>query len=172
MADPRSVLDELDLRLLELLRARPRAGVLELSREAKVARATAQARLDRMEAAGVITGYGPDIDVAAAGYGVNAFVTLEIAQGGLDQVREDLEAIPGILEAYVTTGTGDVLCRIAAASHEDLQVCLLALNRSAAVTRSTSVIALSVLVPARVLPLLAAGPRRTASRAPAYRETS
>jgi len=165
-------LDELDLRLLALLRARPRAGVLELSREATVARATAQARLDRMEAAGVITGYGPDVDVAAAGFGVTAFVTLEIAQGGLDQVRAELEAIPGVLEAHVTTGPGDVLCRIGAASHEDLQQCLLALNRSAAVTRSTSVIALSVLVPSRVLPLLASGPVRTPSRAPAYRETS
>jgi DNA-binding Lrp family transcriptional regulator len=172
MPQSRSVLDELDLRLLELLRARPRAGVLELSREAKVARATAQARLDRMEAAGVITGYGPDIDVAAAGFGVTAFVTLEIAQGGLDQVRTELEAISGVLEAYVTTGTGDVLCRIAAASHEQLQDSLLALNRSAAVTRSTSVIALSVLVPPRVLPLLASEPLPAAPRAPAYRETS
>ena len=169
MTDSRAPLDELDLRLIELLRERPRAGVLELSREAKVARATAQSRLDRMEAAGIITGYGPDIDIAAAGFPVTAFVTLEIAQGGLDEVRADLEAIPGILEAYVTTGTGDVLCRIAAASHEDLQRSLLALNRSAAVTRSTSVVALSVLVPWRVLPLLSAAPRPAASRAPAYR---
>jgi len=165
-------LDELDLTLLGLLRRRPRAGVVELSREAKVARATAQARLDRLESDGIITGYGPDVDLAAAGFAVTAFVTLEIAQGGLDQVRAELEAIPGILEAHVTTGPGDVLCRIAAASHEDLQQCLLALNRSAAVTRSTSVIALSVLVPPRVLPLLASRPPRTASRAPAYRATS
>jgi len=168
----RPVLDELDLRLLELVRARPRTGVLELSREAKVARATAQARLDAMEASGVITGYGPDVDVAAAGYPVTAFVTLEIAQGGLDQVRAELEAIPGVVEAHVTTGPGDVLCQIAAASHEDLQLSLLALNRSGAVTRSTSVIALSVLVAPRVLPLLASGPLRAASRAPAYKETS
>ena len=165
-------LDELDLTLLALLRRRPRAGVVELSREAKVARATAQARLDRLESDGIITGYGPDVDLAAAGFAVTAFVTLEIAQGGLDQVRAELEAIPGILEAHVTTGPGDVLCRIAAASHEDLQQCLLALNRSAAVTRSTSVIALSVLVPPRVLPLLASRPPRPASRAPAYRATS
>jgi len=165
-------LDELDLTLLGLLRTRPRAGVVELSREAKVARATAQARLDRLESAGIITGYGPDVDLAAAGFAVTAFVTLEIAQGGLDQVRAELEAIPGILEAHVTTGPGDVLCRIAAASHEDLQTSLLALNRSPAVTRSTSVIALSVLVPPRVLPLLASRPVPSASRAPAYRETS
>ena len=58
-------LDALDLALLGALRDSPRAGVLQLSRITQVARATVQARLDRMERAGVITGYGPDIDLAA-----------------------------------------------------------------------------------------------------------
>src|SRR5215470_7731091 len=93
-------LDALDLALLTELRANPRAGVLQLSRLTRVARATVQARLDRLESSGVITGYGPDVDVAAAGFGVLAFVTLEIHQGALDQVRDDLAAIPGVLEAY------------------------------------------------------------------------
>src|SRR2546423_13422548 len=86
--------DALDLALLTALREHPRAGALQLSRLTGVARATVQARLDRMEKSGVITGYGPDLDVAAAGYGVRAFVTLEIAQGALDRVAADLAAIP------------------------------------------------------------------------------
>jgi len=104
-------LDALDVALLAALRDNPRAGPLELSRLTKVARATAQARLAKMEEAGVITGYGPDVDLAAAGYPVQAFVTLEIAQGALHEIRADLEAIPGVLEAYATTGAGDVLAR-------------------------------------------------------------
>jgi DNA-binding Lrp family transcriptional regulator len=103
----------------------------------------------------VITGFGPDVDVAAAGFGVQAFVTLEIAQGALDDVHRDLAAIPGVLEAHATTGSGDVLCRVAASSHEGLQRILVELNRSTAVVRSTSVVALSQLVPWRTLPLLA-----------------
>ena len=97
-------LDALDLALLGALRDNPRAGVLQLSRITRVARATVQSRLDRMEQAGVITGYGPDIDVAAEGFGVLAFVTLEITKGALDQVRDDLAAIAGVLEAYAVTG--------------------------------------------------------------------
>ena len=84
------VLDPLDLALLAALRQRPRAGVLELSRLVRVARATVQSRLERMEKAGVITGYGPEVDIAAAGFGVQAFVTLEIAQGSLDKLHQDL----------------------------------------------------------------------------------
>ena len=150
-------LDDLDLALLTALRERPRAGDLELSRLTGVARGTVTARLRRLEQAGVVTGYGPDLDVPAAGFGVQAFVTLEIAQGALDAVQADLEQIPGVLEAHATTGSGDVLCRVAAASHEALQQTLLALDRSPSVVRSTSVIALSCLVPWRTLPLLRTG---------------
>jgi DNA-binding Lrp family transcriptional regulator len=147
-------LDDLDVTLLDTLRARPRAGDLELSRVSGVARGTVTARLRRMEAVGVISGHGPEVDVGAAGFGVQAFVSLEIAQGALEAVRDDLEAIPGVLEAHATTGSSDVLCRVAAASHEDLQQTLLTIDRSPAVRRSTSVIALSCLVPWRTLPLL------------------
>jgi DNA-binding Lrp family transcriptional regulator len=163
-------LDALDLAVLRALTEQPRAGVLELSRRLGVARATVQARLRRLEESGVVTGYGPDVDVTAAGFGVQAFVTLEIAQGALDEVAADLREIPGVLEAHATTGSGDVLCRIAAESHGALQETLLRLGRSPAVVRSTSVVALSELVPRRVLPLLSAGSVRPAGRAPAYRE--
>ena len=155
MVETRS-LDALDVALLTALREHPRAGALELSRITGVARATVSARLQRLEDGGVVTGYGPDVDVAAAGFGVQAFVTLEIAQGALEDVQRDLEAIPGLLEAHATTGSGDVLCRVAAGSHEALQQVLVD-DRSPAVVRSTSVVALSVLVPCRTLPLLGRG---------------
>jgi DNA-binding Lrp family transcriptional regulator len=147
-------LDALDLALLRILQADARIGPLQLSRQTGVARATVSARLQRLEDAGVITGYRPDIDVAAAGFGVQAFVTLEIAQGAIEAVQRDLEAIPGMLEAYTTTGSGDVLCRVAASSHEALQDTLVRINRLPTVARSTSVVALSRLVAWRTLPLL------------------
>jgi DNA-binding Lrp family transcriptional regulator len=157
-------LDALDLALLRALHADARIGPLQLSRRTGVARATVTARLQRLEEAGVIASYQPDIDVAAAGFGVQAFVTLEIAQGAIEAVRHDLEAIPGVLEAYSTTGSGDVLCRIAARSHEELQGTLVRLNRSAAVARSTSVMVLTRLVPRRALPLLESAATADAGR--------
>ncbi|MBW0118723.1 Lrp/AsnC family transcriptional regulator [Pseudonocardia abyssalis] len=163
------MLDALDVDLLRALRETPRAGVLELSRTLGVARGTVQSRLDRLERDGVVTGYGPDVDVVAAGFAVQAFVTLEIAQGALDDVTAELSALPAVLEAYATTGTSDVLCRLAAASHEDLQETLLQIDRSGTVSRSTSVIVLSTVVAPRTAPLLERGPRRSSPRAPAYR---
>lgn len=162
-------LDHLDVALVEALQAHPRAGALELSRLTKVARATVQSRLGKMEAAGVISGYGPDINLAAAGHPVLAFVTLEIAQGALEPVTAELEGLPQVLEAFVTSGNADVLCKISATSHEELQRTLLHISKSGSVVRSTSVIVLSELIAPRVLPMLAEHATEGATRAPAYR---
>ena len=163
-------MDQLDIALIEAMRAHPRVGDLELSRITQVARATVQSRLAKLERAGVVTGYGPDIDLVAAGHPVLAFVTLEIAQGSLDAVTDELDSLPNVLEAYVTSGTADVVCKIAATSHEDLQATLLHISKSGSVVRSTSVIVLSELVRPRVLPMLRKGAEGSTSRAPAYRQ--
>jgi DNA-binding Lrp family transcriptional regulator len=160
----RRELDSLDVAILSTLRSSPRAGYLELSRLLQVSRATIQARLERLERDGVVTGYGPDIDLAEAGYPVLAFATLEIAQGRLDEVTNALAAIPSVVEAYATTGPGDVHCRLAAQSHEDLQRVLLEVSQIAGVARSTSVIALTRVVEHRVVELLQAGELRPATR--------
>src|SRR6201996_8651995 len=168
MADD-PVLDPLDLALLAALRQRPRAGVLELSRVVRVARATVQSRLERMEKAGVITGYGPEVDVAAAGFGVLAFVTLSIAQGALEAVQSDLAAIPAVLQAYAITGSADVVCQVAATSHADLQQVLLRIDSSPSVARSTSAIVLSTVIAPRDLPLLQSRTPASVPRSPAFR---
>jgi len=162
-------LDELDFALLEVLHNDPKIGVLELSRRLRVARATGSARLRRLEDGGLIAGYEPRLDLAAAGFVVQAFVTMEIAQGALETIREALESIPGVLEAFATTGTGDILCRIAADSHLGLQQTLIDLNRSSIITRSTSVVVLSQVVPFRVMPLLRTLEPSGSAKAPAYR---
>jgi DNA-binding Lrp family transcriptional regulator len=82
-------LDELDFALLDAMHADPKAGVLELSRRIKVARATVQARVRKLEESGIIAGYEPHIDISAAGFDVQAFVTLETAQGALDSVTSE-----------------------------------------------------------------------------------
>ncbi|WP_454198493.1 Lrp/AsnC family transcriptional regulator [Nocardia sp. Marseille-Q1738] len=161
--------DELDLAILTAMHEYQKAGILELSRRTKVARATVQSRIARMEESGVIASYDPHIDVTAAGFDVQAFVTLEIAQGALDAVAAELDAIPGVLEAYATTGSGDVLCRIGADSHAGLQTVLLSIDRTSSVVRSHSVIVLSTVVARRALPLLRTLSPTGTTKAPAYR---
>jgi DNA-binding Lrp family transcriptional regulator len=154
------VIDELDAAIIGLFTAEPRIGVLEASRRLNVARGTVQARLDRLQARGVVTGYGPDVDPEAIGYGVTAFVTLEIRQmRGHDPVAERLALIPEILEAHTITGAGDMLCRVVARTNGDLQRVIDAIVAADGVVRASTVIALATPVRYRVLPLVRAAAR-------------
>jgi DNA-binding Lrp family transcriptional regulator len=154
--------DALDARLIELLTERPRVGVLEASRRLGVARGTVQARLDRLQARGVITGYGPDISPAALGHGVMAFVTLEIRQSrGHDPVASHLVTIPEVLEVHTITGSGDLLCRIVARSNADLQRVIDQVVSYDEIVRASTIIALAEQIPYRVMPLVAAAANRS-----------
>lgn len=151
-------MDQLDVTLIDLFADEPRVGVLEASRRLGVARGTVQARLDKLAASGVITGWGPDLDPAAMGYPVTAFLTLEIRQGasptsGHDRVADHLADIPEVIEACTITGAGDLWCRVVARSNADLQRVIDLVLAESAIVRSTAVIALATQVPRRVRPL-------------------
>ena len=150
-----STIDDLDGRLIRLLAAEPRIGVLECSRRLGVARGTVQARLDKLVERGVIRGFGPELDPAALGYTVTAFVTLGIRQSrGHDAVAGHLSAIPEVLEAHTITGEGDLLCRIVARSNTDLQRVIDGIVSYDGIVRASTHIALAQQIPYRVLPLV------------------
>ena len=151
-------IDELDARLIQTMSSEPRIGLMEVSRRLGVARGTVQARLNKLGEAGVIAGWGPQLDPEALGYPVTAFLTLEIRQaakgGGHDAVARHLAAIPELLEACTITGAGDMWCRVVARSNDDLQRVIDRVLAGEGIVRSSTVIALATQVPYRVLPLL------------------
>jgi DNA-binding Lrp family transcriptional regulator len=150
-------IDALDARLIALLTEEPRIGVLECARRLGVARGTVQARLDRLTGRGVVRGFGPDIAPAALGFGVTAFVTLEITQSrGHDPVSAHLVAIPEVLEVHTITGSGDLLCRIVARSNADLQRVIDQVVAYHGIVRASTIIALAEQIPYRTLPLVRA----------------
>jgi DNA-binding Lrp family transcriptional regulator len=150
-----AALDDLDRRLLLCLAEHPRAGVMELARQLEVARGTVQARMEKLQQRGVVTGYGPDIDLQSIGYDVIAFVTLEISQGALETVVAHLSTLPEVLEVHTTTGPGDLLCRVVAPTNADLQPLIARMLATGGIERTTTQIALTEQIPYRVLPLVA-----------------
>ena len=147
-------IDGLDANLIRALAATPRAGIMELARQLGVARGTIQARLDKLQTRGVITGFDPDLDLGALGYEVLAFVTLDIAQGRLDDVTEHLSEIPEVIEAHTMTGPGDLHCRLVARNNPHLQDVINRILEVSGIERTATHIALTEQVPFRVLPLV------------------
>lgn len=132
-----------DHELIKALGDTTRPNVLVLSRRLGQARNTVQARIDRLQANGVVAGYGPVIDLTALGYAVLAFTTLEIAQGQDRRVIDGLAEIAEVLETHKITGPGDLLCRIVARTNEHLHEVLERVLALPGIVRTTSVLALT-----------------------------
>ena len=150
-------MDDLDRNLIELFAREASSTPTRGSRRLGVARGTVQARLDKLESSGVVTGWGPDLSPEALGYPVTAFLTLEISQSaGHEAVAEHLATVPEVLEAFTITGAGDLWCRVVARTNADLQRVIDRVVAVAGVQRASTVMALATQVPYRVLPLVTA----------------
>ena len=136
-------LDDADQALIALLRLHPRASVSELARQTGLARGTVHSRLDRLDERGVIIGYGPDIDPRAAGYDVQAFASVSIAQGRHDETIEKLRGIPEVVEVHTVIGDGDLLLRIVATTNDHLHEILQTVSHIPAVGRTQTQLALT-----------------------------
>jgi DNA-binding Lrp family transcriptional regulator len=149
-------LDALDRRLILSLAEHPRVSILELARILGVARNTVYARLERLHDQGVITGFGPDVDLRTLGYDVTAFTTVVVAQGSFTEVVAELDAIANVVEVHTIAGAGDMLCRVVAHSNAGVMEIVEQILRIPGVDRTTTAISLAEQIRFRPLGVVAA----------------
>lgn len=106
-------LDAVDLRLLDLLRTDGRRSVAGLADAVHVSRATAYARLEKLQAAGVVTGYTVRIDTARAGLDLTAIILLTANQAE-DSLQTKVEKFPEVEYFAVLTGPFDAIAIVRA----------------------------------------------------------
>jgi DNA-binding Lrp family transcriptional regulator len=147
-------IDRLDVELLELLAHDARSGVVEMSVALGISRNTVQSRLRRLEEGGLVSGYRPELDLAAAGVSTQAFIGLEVQQGRLTSIVAALAEIPYVLEVHATTGREDLLVRVATTSQAGLQELIEEIVGIAGVVHSTTTLALTTPLPYRAIPML------------------
>ena len=114
-------LDETDRAILRALQADARKPFSEIAREIEMSSATVHDRVNRMEDAGVISGYHAEVDPKAVGFGTSAFVGLRVEQGREDETLERLTAIEGVQEVNLTTGEWDIILRVVAENTDHLR---------------------------------------------------
>jgi DNA-binding Lrp family transcriptional regulator len=104
-----SDLDDVDRQMLALLRADGRMSVNEAAQQAHVSRATAYARLERLKANGVITGFQAEVDPVKVGLPVTALILINLEQKNWPSVHDALGAIPGVQWSAFTSGSFDMV---------------------------------------------------------------
>jgi DNA-binding Lrp family transcriptional regulator len=118
-------LDATDLAILDAVTADGRASVNAIASRVGVARATAYARLARLEGIGVITGYTAVVDRSLLGESLSAVVLLNGGQNAWAALREVLASLPQVEAAYYVTGPADVVLVVRVANVVELRSLLL-----------------------------------------------
>lgn len=108
-------MDELDRRLIGLLRADGRMPAAALAKELKVSRGTVQNRIDRLRAEGAILGFTVRLAPETEPGRVRAIMTLELEGRSAPQVLRALRDVPEVEAVHTTNGRWDLVAEIAAA---------------------------------------------------------
>lgn len=144
------LLDEINLRILEELAADGRLGMAELARRVGLSAPAVGERVQRLERAGVITGYHAAIDPAAVGYPIAVIVRIRPAPGQLQRIPQIAAGAVEVAECYRITGEDCYLMRLHLRSISDLEEVL---DRFTPYGLTTTSIIHSAPVPRRGPPL-------------------
>jgi len=106
------LLDHTNRRILALLAADPRLPVTALARRVGMSAPAVRDRLTRLEEAGVIRGYRLDLDPAALGLPVAAWVRVRPGPGQLARIAELAAATPEVSECHRISGEDCFLLKV------------------------------------------------------------
>jgi Lrp/AsnC family leucine-responsive transcriptional regulator len=150
LSDLRDLLDDVNRQLLRELHADPRITMSALARRVGMSAPAVTERVQRMERAGVITGYRMEVNPAALGLPVTAFARIRPAPGQLPKVAELAAELPEVSECHRITGEDCFLVKVHAAAIEDLETTL---DRFLLYGQTITSIVVSSPVPPRALPV-------------------
>ena len=166
---PKMNLDVLDLKILRTLQAEGRLTHVELADRIGLSPSPCLRRVKRLEAEGIIEGYGARINRAKVGVGVTVFVAV-----GLERHREEeaerfrkvVQRLRQVISCHAISGESDFLLEIVVADLQEYsEFVLKKLRRIPGVKDLHSSFALEAMKTATALPL----PGENVLRAPEAR---
>ena len=108
-------MDELDHRLIALLRADGRLPAAALAKALKVSRGTVQNRIDRLTADGVVLGFTVRLHPEADRGRVRAILCIAVEGRRAPAVLRALHGFPEVEAVHMTNGRWDMLAQLQAA---------------------------------------------------------
>jgi len=121
-----------------------------LARRVKMSAPAVTERVQRLERAGVITGYRLEVDPAALGLPVTAFARIRPAAGQLSKVAELARSLPQVTECHRITGEDCFLIKVHASAVQELETLL---DQFLIYGQTVTSIVVSTPVPPRPLPV-------------------
>ena len=112
---PNDPLDSYDLAILEVLEAQGRISATELAARIGLSKSPTQARMKRLEAAGVIRSYGARLDRVRLGQAHVAFAEVRLSdtrEAALQAFNRAVQAVTEIEECHMIASRFDYLLKV------------------------------------------------------------
>lgn len=139
--------DDLDRQIVAALVGDARATYSEIGAQVGLSAPAVKRRVDRLRAAGAITGFSAQVDPSALGWTTEAYVEL-FCRGRTSptEIGAAVAKHPEVIDACTVTGDADALLHIRAADVRHFEQVVERIGAESFVVRTRSVIVLSKLV--------------------------
>lgn len=110
-----TTLDRTDLRILATLQTNGRITNAELATEVNLSPSACLRRVQKLEADGVIAGYGAHLEPRVLGLGLQAFVRVQLSRHEAEAIDRFTEQVAGweeVVSCYALTGDMDYLLQV------------------------------------------------------------
>ncbi|MEQ8156984.1 MAG: Lrp/AsnC family transcriptional regulator [Clostridiaceae bacterium] len=115
-------MDKIDLKLIGLLQENARYPLKYLANEVFLSTPAVSARIEKLEAAGVIKGYNAQVDPLKLGYNIKAFINLEMTPKQKSEFYPFIAECPNVLECNCVTGKYSMLIKVAYRTTVELDI--------------------------------------------------
>jgi len=136
-------MDDTDRQLISLLREDARTPVVTLARKLRVARATVQNRIAKLEGDGTIVGYTVRLKPEAESHRIRAMMSIEIEGHHGEAVCRDLRGNPNVSTLHTTNGRWDLIAELRADTLEAFDRVLNAIRSTQGISNTETSILLS-----------------------------
>ena len=136
-------LDEIDHQILDILIDNARIPFTDISKKLLVSAGTVHVMVKKMEDAGILKGSSLNLDYEKLGYSFIAYIGLYLERNDLtEKVLSELEKIPNVTVAHITTGKFNIYCKLRAKDTKHAKDLIFAIDDIPGISRSETMISL------------------------------
>lgn len=140
-------LDEIDHQILDILIENARTPFTDIAKKLLVSAGTIHVRVKKMEEEGVIKGSTLTVDYDKMGYTFIAYVGVLLENSSMTtRVISEIEAIPEITVAHLTTGKFTIFCKIRAKDTRHAKDIIFSIDNISGVQRTETSISLEEVI--------------------------
>ena len=148
------LLDEVNLRILDILSRDASRPFVDIAKELEISDATVHIRVKRLQAAGILRKFTITTDNVLLGYDHLAFVGINLSKGSGDEVLVALSQIEEILELHEMYGQYDLLVKIRSRNLEEMRdIVANKISKIPQITEAQSMMVLKTIKEEHTIPL-------------------